>query len=154
MIRILFVCLGNICRSPMAEFVFKDIINKNNLNEHFEIDSAGTENYNELCHAGIHHGTKEILKKNNVSFTEHYSRQIRQKDFEYFDYILAMDNNNIIDLKYLTKPEQYNKIYRLLDFTNEPRDIKDPWYTGNFEETYNNILEGCIAFLEKIKDKI
>lgn len=154
MIKILFVCLGNICRSPMAEFILKDMVKKQNLNDSFEIDSAGTENYNELCHAGIHSGTKKMLKQMNIPFTEHCSRQIRQKDFNYFDYILAMDKSNVEDLKYFTTEKNYHKIHRLLDFTSKPRDVKDPWYTNNFEETYYDITEGCIAFLDNIKSKL
>lgn len=90
MIKVLFVCLGNICRSPMAQFAFKQMAEERCLADKFEIDSAATESYNEMCHAGIHHGTSEMLKSMCVPFKEHYSRCIRPQDYTHFDYILAM----------------------------------------------------------------
>lgn len=151
MFRVLFVCLGNICRSPMAQFVFTQMVKEKGLSSQFEIDSAATESYNEIHHEGIYYGTREILKANNIPFEEHYSRQIRKKDYEYFDYILAMDDGNIEDIQSLTGIDTEHKIYRLLDFTDHPRNIKDPWYTGNFDECYEDIVEGCEAFLNYLK---
>ena len=150
MIKVLFVCLGNICRSPMAQIVFENLVKENGTENLFEIDSAGTEGYNEMINAGIHRGTKEILRKKGVAFKEHYSRKIRQKDYEYYDYIIAMDSENIKDIKTIIGQDKDNKITRLLDYTNNPRNIKDPWYTGNFEETYEDIVEGCNAFLKSL----
>ncbi len=150
MIKVLFVCLGNICRSPMAQFVFRQIVEERGLSNNFEIDSAATESYNEMCHAGIYYGTKELLKTKRIPFEEHYSRQIRKRDYEYYDYIIAMDDNNIRDIQALTGPDIKHKTHRLLDFTAQPRNIKDPWYTGNFEEAYQDIVEGCNAFLDYI----
>jgi len=147
MIKVLFVCLGNICRSPMAQFVFRQIVEERGLSNNFEIDSAATESYNEMCHAGIYYGTKELLKAKRIPFEEHYSRQIKKIDYEYYDYIIAMDDNNIRDIQALTGPDIKHKTHRLLDFTAQPRNIKDPWYTGNFEEAYQDIVEGCNAFL-------
>jgi protein-tyrosine phosphatase len=151
MIKVLFVCLGNICRSPMAEFVFKNMIKEKGLDELFEINSAGTEGYNELCHAGIHYRTKEILNSMHIPFNEHYSRRIRPNDYIYYDYILAMDDSNVEDIQSIVGIDKDNKIYRLLDFANKPRNIKDPWYSGNFEETYWDIVEGCDAFLKHLE---
>lgn len=148
MIKVLFVCLGNICRSPMAQIVFENMVKDLGLENNFEIDSAGTEGYNEMCNAGIHRGTKEILKRKGILFSEHYSRKIQKKDYAYFDYIIAMDAENIKDIEYIVGSDKDNKIKRLLDYTNNPRNIKDPWYTGNFDETYEDVLEGCKAFLE------
>ena len=152
MIKVLFVCLGNICRSPMAQFVFKQMVEERGLSEQFEIDSAATEGYNEMCHAGIHYGTRDTLTAMDVPFEEHYSRRIRPRDYAYYDYILAMDDSNIEDIQSIVGVDTDNKIYRLLDFANKPRNIKDPWYTGNFDETYWDIVEGCQAFLEHLKE--
>ena len=148
MIKVLFVCLGNICRSPMAHMVFQAMVNEKGIGNNFEIDSAGTEGYNELCNAGIHRGTKEILRRHNVPFEEHYSRKIKKQDYEYYDYIIAMDSENIKDIEYIVGKDKDNKIKRLLDYTNNPRNIKDPWYTGNFDETYDDVVEGCEAFIK------
>ncbi|MBR4931986.1 MAG: low molecular weight phosphotyrosine protein phosphatase [Alphaproteobacteria bacterium] len=151
MIKVLFVCLGNICRSPMAQFVFKQIVEEKGLANQFEIDSAATEGYNEMCHAGIHHSTREILTAMHVPFEQHYSRRIRLTDYAYYDYILAMDDSNVEDIQSIVGTDTDRKIYRLLDFTSNPRNIKDPWYTGNFDETYWDIVEGCDAFLKYLK---
>ena len=109
MIKVLFVCLGNICRSPMAQFVFKQMVEERGLADQFEIDSAATESYNEMCHAGIHHGTREMLKSMHVPFEEHYSRRIRPHDYAYYDYILAMDDSNIEDIQSLVGPDTETK---------------------------------------------
>ncbi len=151
MIKVLFVCLGNICRSPMAEFVFKQMVADKGLSDRFEIDSAATESYNEICHAGIHRGTREMLRAMQVPFEEHYSRRIRPADYVHFDYILAMDDSNIEDIQAIVGIDTEHKIHRLLDFAKNPRNIRDPWYTGNFDETYQDIVEGCQAFLEYLK---
>ena len=114
-------------------------------------DSAGTEGYNEMCHAGIHRGTKDVLRKNGINFKEHYSRKLRKNDYNYYDYIIAMDSENISDIEYIVGEDKDNKIKRLLDYTNNPRDISDPWYTGNFDETYKDVVEGCTAFLKHLR---
>ena len=151
MIKVLFVCLGNICRSPMAQFVFRQIADEHGLSDSFEIESAATESYNEMCHAGIYYGTRELLKAKRIPFEEHYSRRIRKSDYEYYDYIIAMDDSNIRDIQSLIGPDTKHKIHRLLDYTDHPRNIRDPWYTGNFEECYQDIVEGCQAFLNSFK---
>lgn len=148
MIKVLFVCLGNICRSPMAQIVFENMIKEQGIENNFEVDSAGTEGYNAMCNAGIHRGTKEVLKKNGVEFCEHYSRKIKKEDYIYYDYIVAMDSENISDMECIFGCDRDNKIKRLLDYTNNPRNISDPWYTGNFDETYADVVEGCRAFLD------
>ena len=151
MIKVLFVCLGNICRSPMAQFVFQQMVNEKGLADQFEIDSRATESYNEMCHEGIYYGTRDILREKHIPFEEHYSRRIRKTDYEHYDYILAMDDSNIEDIQSIVGMDTKQKIHRLLDFTSAPRNIKDPWYTGNFEECYDDIVEGCQAFLDYLK---
>lgn len=151
MIKVLFVCLGNICRSPMAEFVMKQMVAEKGLTNKFEIASAATEGYNEMVHEALDYRAADMLRQMKVPFTQHYSRQIRKSDYDKFDYILAMDDSNIEDIQSIVGEDTDNKIYRLLDFANKPRNIKDPWYTGNFDETYWDIVEGCDSFLKYLK---
>ena len=137
----------------MAEIVFKHILQEQNRRDSFRVDSAGTEGYNALCGAGIHHGTKTILRQMHIPFEEHISRLLTKEDYRQFDYLLAMDTQNIQDILSIVGEDVDKKIYRLLDFTKNPRNIKDPWYTGNFDETYWDIYEGCQAFLNYLDEK-
>lgn len=148
MIKILFVCLGNICRSPMAEFVFKDMVEKLNLSDKFYVESAGTSNEEEGN--DVHFGTLNKLKKEGIKTYSRKSRQIKKSDYNKFDYILVMEKRNIDGVLNIVGEDCDNKIYRILDFTNLPRDIADPWYTGNFDITYNDIVEGCNEFIKNI----
>ena len=148
MIKVLFVCLGNICRSPMAEFILKDLVKKNNIDNNFLIESAGTSN--EELGNPVHYGTRNKLAEVGISTAGKFARQLRKEDYENYDYILAMETSNIRNIYRILGNDKDNKIFRLLDFSSNPRDIADPWYTGNFDVTYDDILEGCIAFLDKI----
>ena len=146
MTKVLFVCLGNICRSPMAEFLFKDMVNKKGLIDEFIIESAGTSNEEEGN--PVHYGTKNKLAEIGISVEGKYARQLKREDYKKFDYIIAMEQRNIRDIYRIVGEDKENKIYRLLDFSNNPRDIADPWYTGNFTNTYNDLVEGLNAFLD------
>lgn len=146
MIKVLFVCLGNICRSPMAEFVFKDMVKKQDLENEFYIESAATSS--EEIGNGMHHGTITKLNEMQIPYGNKRARKLLQKDYEKFDYILGMEDANIRNIYRIVGSDPKNKIHRLLDFSKTPRDIADPWYTGNFDKTYEDITEGCQAFLE------
>ena len=153
MIKVLFVCLGNICRSPMAEFIFKDIVNKKGLSDKFYISSAGTSNFNAIRKAGIYYGTKKELDNNNIPYTKHIAKHLKKEDYDKYDYILAMEEKNINNILNIIKEDKDNKVHRLLDFTDEPRDIIDPWYYNNFDETYKDITNGCNKFLQHLNKK-
>jgi len=152
MIKILFVCLGNICRSPMAKFIFKDIVKKNGLENKFYIDSAATS-YEEVGN-DMHYGAKDKLEQKEIPYTKHRARRIIKEDYQKFDYIIGMEESNIRNIIRIVGEDTENKIYKLLDFSDNPRDIADPYYTGNFEITYNDIIEGCNGFLKKIGSEL
>ena len=150
-IKVLFICHGNICRSPMAEFILKDIIKKRGLEDKFIISSSATST--EEIGNPVHPGTRKKLSSFNINTSGKKAVQITKSDYEKYDYIFLMDNNNIRNIKRIIDSDPDNKICRFLDITNNPRDIADPWYTGNFDETYNDILEGCTAFIEKLESE-
>ena len=152
MIRILFVCLGNICRSPMAEMMFKDLINKNNLKDKFHVESMATS-YEEEGN-GLHYGAIEILKRHEIFIENHKAHRMQKADYDKFDYIIGMEDSNIFNIRRIIGEDPMHKVYRLLDFTNNPRDIADPWYTGNFVKTYEDLDEGLNAFLKYLIDNV
>ena len=151
MIKVLFVCLGNICRSPMAEFVFKDMVNKKGLSNQFYIESAATSS--QALGEGIYFGTRNILKEQGISFEERKARQMTKEDYNKFDYILGMENKNISNILRIVGEDKENTVHRLLDFSDSPRDITDPWYTGEFDITYYDVEDGCSSFLEYLLKK-
>ena len=148
MIKILFVCHGNICRSPMAEFVMKNLVNKKDMADQFEIASAATST-DEIGNP-IYPPAKRKLKEHGISCEGKTARQMTKKDYAYYDYIIAMDRLNLRNMTRFVGNDPDNKISLLMDFTNHPGDVADPWYTGDFEATWNNVNEGCIGILKKL----
>ncbi|MCM1159952.1 MAG: low molecular weight phosphotyrosine protein phosphatase [Roseburia sp.] len=152
MIKILFVCHGNICRSPMAEFVMKDIVEKKGLQRHFHIASAATSP--EEIGNPVHSGTRNKLNQYGISTAGKYAIQLKKTDYKDYDYLIGMEARNITNMRRITGGDPAGKMYRLLDFSNHPRDIADPWYTGNFDLTYSDIVEGCQAFLSHLENDL
>ena len=145
MIKILFVCHGNICRSPMAEFVMKDLVKKTGREKEFLIESAATST--EEIGNPVHRGTKQKLAQYGISVAGKTARQMTKKDYEEFDYIIAMDSFNTRNITRIVDDKD-GKVSKLLNFAGEKGDIADPWYTGNFDETYEDVLRGCKGLLK------
>ena len=148
MIKILFICHGNICRSPMAEFVMKDLVKKAHLEDEFIINSMATSREEIGC--DIHYGTKEKLRQMNISFSKRKARQITKADYDMYDYVIVMDNMNLRNIHYIIGEDTQHKVFKMLSFVDETRDVKDPWYTGNFDETFDDIDKSCRALLNHL----
>ncbi|MBQ6886809.1 MAG: low molecular weight phosphotyrosine protein phosphatase [Lachnospiraceae bacterium] len=148
MIKVLFVCHGNICRSTMAESILTHLINQAGLSPQFHINSAATSR--EEIGNPPHHGTVAKLRQVGIPLIPHRATQMTKQDYEQYDYLIGMDSANIRNMTRIAGGDPENKIYKLLSFADSDRDIADPWYTGNFDETYNDIMEGCTAFLKKV----
>ncbi len=146
--KILFVCHGNICRSPMAEFIFKNIVKNAGRTEEFEISSLATST-EEIGH-DMYTPAKKCLEKHGIPFTRHTARQITIEDYCYFDYIFAMDRNNLRWLKMLGIEDKSKKIQLIMNLIGEDRDVDDPWYTNNFERTYLD-LSNALPKILKLK---
>ncbi|MEA5142333.1 MAG: low molecular weight protein-tyrosine-phosphatase [Oscillibacter sp.] len=148
--RILFVCHGNICRSPMAECVMKDLVARKGLEGNFWINSAATST--EEIGNPIHQGTRQKLAEAGVPVCRHRAVRMEKADYACYDLILGMDGANIRNIFCILGDDPEGKVKRLLDFSARPRDIADPWYTGNFDATYDDIVEGCTALLAALRE--
>lgn len=152
--KVLFVCLGNICRSPMAEGIFRDLVEKEGMSEQISVDSAGTSHW----HIGKppHQGTLDLLEAKGVSAEGLTARQLVRNDLESFDYIVGLDRSIMKDIEKLTRATsnepEYILLLELID--SYTKDVPDPYYTGNFDEVYELLYDGCNALLNKIKQTI
>lgn len=146
MIKVLFVCHGNICRSPMAEYILRDKVEKMGYGSQFHIESAATST--EELGNPPHHGTQKILSDLGISCYGKRAVQIKKKDYDKYDFILGMDDMNIRNMCRVFGEDRDHKIFKFLDFSENPRNIADPWYTGNFKRTYDDIVEAGDSFIE------
>lgn len=155
--RVLFVCHGNICRSPMAEFYFKDLVKKAGLEHEYEIASAATST--EEIGNPVYPNTRDLLASLGISCKGKTARQMTRKDYDYYDYIVAMDSENLWGLKRIVREDVEGKISLLLDHTSPDnkayhnRDVADPWYTRDFNATFRDVEVGCKALLEKTRNE-
>lgn len=148
MTKILFVCHGNICRSPMAEFVMKKLVRDRGLGRDFEIASAATSR--EEIGNPVYPPARRKLSEHGISCSGKTAVQITSADYRRYDCIILMDSNNRRNLRRIIPDDPEGKVHMLMDFTDRPRDVADPWYTGDFERTWQDISEGCAALLEHI----
>ena len=149
MIKVLFVCHGNICRSTMAQYVFQYMVDQSGLTDSFYIDSAATSR--EEIGTPPHYGTQRKLKEVGIPCGDHRARQMRREEYDQFDYIIGMDSWNIRNInRIIGNGDPEGKVNMVLDFTEcRGQEIADPWYTGNFDETYRDVKEGCEALFEE-----
>ena len=149
MVKVLFVCHGNICRSPMAECVLKDMVARRGMEDAFYIDSAATSR--EEIGNPIYPPAKRKLQEEGIALTGHRAVQMTRADYDAYDLLLGADSANVRNMRAIAGGDPAGKIRRLLDYSDRPRDIADPWYTGNFDDTYADILEGCQALLAHLE---
>lgn len=149
--RILFICHGNICRSPMAEFVMKDIVAKAGRSAEFHIESAATST--EEIGNGVYPPARRKLAENGISCAGKTARQITREDYQQYDLLIGMDDWNMRNMNRMLGPDTEGKLYKLMNFTHRPGDVADPWYTGDFEATWRDVTEGCNALLKWIDNE-
>ena len=151
-IRLLFICHGNICRSPMAEFVMKALAAKAGLAERLEIASAATST--EEIGNPVYPTAQRKLAEHGIGCAGKTARQMTRRDYEAYDYLIAMDRNNLRNMQRFVGSDPAGKVSLLMDHTARPGDVADPWYTGDFDATWRDVAEGCAALLEELKGKI
>ena len=151
MARILFVCHGNICRSPMAEFVMKELVKRAGLEERFDIASAATST--EEIGNPVYPAARRKLAEHGIRCAGKTARQLQRSDYAYWDWLVGMDQANLRNMKRICGGDALGKICRLLDLTERPGDVADPWYTGDFEATWRDVEEGCNALLRRCLER-
>ena len=148
-IKVLFICHGNICRSTMAQFVFQHLVNQRGLADNFYIDSAATSR--EEIGNGPHYGTVQKMREAGIPVLPHRAVQMTRGDYEKYDYLIGMDTANIRNMMRIAGGDPDGKISKLRNYSGRAGDIADPWYTGNFEETYTDVREGCEGLLQYLQ---
>ncbi len=146
MLRILFICHGNICRSPMAEFVFKDMLSRRGLQSRFEVQSAATS-AEELGNP-VHPGTRRKLGEHGIRCDGKTARRLTRDDYARFDLLIGMDEYNLQNMRRLFGGDPEGKLYKLLHFAGDPANVADPWYTGDFDATYRDVTRGCEGLIK------
>ncbi|MBQ7325948.1 MAG: low molecular weight phosphotyrosine protein phosphatase [Clostridia bacterium] len=150
MTKIMFVCHGNICRSPMAEFVFLDMIKRRGLSDRITAASSATST--EEIGNDVHRGTRAILTKYGIPFTHREAIQLTRADYAKYDLFIGMDSYNVCNMLRIFGSDPENKVVKLLDLTDRGGDVADPWYTGNFEITYRDVCDGCEALISRLTE--
>ena len=148
MIKILFVCHGNICRSPMAEFIMKDLVRKAGLENQFHIASAATST--EETGNSVYPPARRKLAEHGIGCSGKTSRQLTKADYGSYDLLIGMDSANLQNMRRICGGDPSGKIHLLMEYTSRPGDVADPWYTGDFETTWQDILEGCGELLTQL----
>ncbi|WP_066452513.1 low molecular weight protein-tyrosine-phosphatase [Anaerotruncus rubiinfantis] len=146
MIKVLFVCHGNICRSPMAEFIFRDLAAKHGVSAAVQTASAATSA--EEIGNPVYPAAKCKLLEHGITCEGKRAVQLTRADYENYDYLIGMENRNLINMQRILGPDKDRKVFRLLDFSPRPRDISDPWYSDDFDTAWKDICEGCEALLQ------
>ena len=149
--KILFVCHGNICRSPMAEYVMKDLVKRGGLEDECSIASAATST--EEIGNGVYPPARRKLQEHGISCAGHAARQLRQADYQAYDLLVGMDRANLRNMLRICGGDPEGKISLLMDHTSRRGEVADPWYTGDFETTWQDVLEGCQGLLEQLKER-
>ena len=149
MLRVLFVCHGNICRSPMAEFLFRRMVEQAGLSRQIQAASAATST--EEIGTPVYPPARRLLAKHGISTEGKTAVQLRRQDYDRYDWIVAMDTENLWGIRRILGGDPAHKVFRLLELSDRPRDIADPWYTGDFQQTYDDLMEGCALLLDKVR---
>ena len=151
--KILFICHGNICRSPMAEFITKKIVKDLGKENEYEIASAATTE--DAIISGIGHDidvrSQRVMNEHGIPFNHRQARKMVKSDYEKYDYIIGMDEENFFDMNHISAGDPERKEYKLLSFAGSMMDVDDPWYTGDFEAAYQDIYQGCEALIKRIE---